>query len=138
MIGSLKDRAARRARDLVAALTSRLERERQTIRAMAALRCRRLHGGEGLCAECAELVSYAEARLRHCPYGEAKPTCLRCPIHCYRPTSREQVRTLMRYAGPRMLTRHPLLTVLHVVDGVRDRLARSTRSQEHEHDTSFE
>jgi hypothetical protein len=30
---------------------------------------------------------------------------------------REQVRAIMRYAGPRMLLRHPVLALMHVWDG---------------------
>ncbi|HNR32353.1 MAG TPA: nitrous oxide-stimulated promoter family protein, partial [Candidatus Hydrogenedentes bacterium] len=41
------------------------------------------------------------------------------PIHCYKPVMREQTRAVMRYAGPRMLFRHPWLTVMHYVDGLR-------------------
>jgi hypothetical protein len=32
---------------------------------------------------------------------------------------RERVRAVMRYAGPRMLLRHPILAVLHLLDGMR-------------------
>jgi hypothetical protein len=34
---------------------------------------------------------------------------------------RERVREVMRYSGPRMLTRHPVLAVAHLVDGRRKR-----------------
>ena len=37
------------------------------------------------CEECRRFLDYAERRLEKCPYGEAKPTCARCPIHCYKP-----------------------------------------------------
>jgi hypothetical protein len=32
---------------------------------------------------------------------------------------REKIRAVMKYAGPRMMVRHPLLAVGHLVDGVR-------------------
>jgi hypothetical protein len=32
---------------------------------------------------------------------------------------RERVRTVMRYAGPRMMWRHPFLALAHLVDGRR-------------------
>ncbi len=72
-----------------------------------------------MCAECAEFRSYAEKRLQKCPYGEDKPTCANCPIHCYKPARRAQVRKIMRYAGPRMLLRHPVLAITHQLDGLR-------------------
>jgi hypothetical protein len=75
--------------------------------------------GSGLCEGCAELSSYADFRLEKCPYGVAKPTCVNCPIHCYRPTMRERMRDVMRVSGPRMLARHPVLAVRHMLDGKR-------------------
>jgi len=99
---------------------SRLARELKTIRAMLRIACRDRHGtAEGLCAECSALADYAAKRLALCPYGTDKPTCVNCRIHCYGPRQREQVRETMRYAGPRMLLRHPYLAIMHVVDGRR-------------------
>ena len=43
----------------------------------------------------------------------------RCPVHCYRPGMREAVREVMRYAGPRMVVRHPVLALRHLLDGRR-------------------
>jgi hypothetical protein len=100
--------------------TARTRREWKTIRAMIALHCQGVHAEDaGLCPECRELEDYARARLERCPYGETKPTCVNCPIHCYQQTMRERVRVVMRYAGPRMLLRHPVLALLHMVDGRR-------------------
>ncbi len=95
----------------------RVARERKTIEAMIRLFCREQHGAKHqLCAECAGLWSYAQQRLEKCPYGENKPTCVKCPIHCYKPAAREQVKAVMRYAGPRMLFRRPMLAVRHLID----------------------
>jgi hypothetical protein len=98
-----------------------LERERLTIEKMIGIYCADHHdGGDGrLCGECSEFKEYAETRLRKCPYGEDKPTCSNCPIHCYKPVRREQVQKIMRYAGPRMLLRHPVLAISHKFDGLR-------------------
>jgi hypothetical protein len=101
----------------------RLAREEKTIAAMIALYCRDHHGttaadtGAGLCRECGELMSYARIRLEKCRYGAEKPTCANCRTHCYKPAMRERVREVMRYSGPRMLRRHPVLAVAHLVDG---------------------
>jgi hypothetical protein len=73
----------------------------------------------GLCDACDELRDYARARLQRCPYQDEKPTCAKCPIHCYKPEMRDRIRVVMRYAGPRMLLRHPLLAIMHLVDGLR-------------------
>jgi hypothetical protein len=96
---------------------ARIAREKSTIRAMIAIFCRAHHGGaHALCPECEELLNYAFCRLDRCPFGADKPTCARCPIHCYKPALRERVKAVMRYAGPRMLLRHPILAVRHLLD----------------------
>jgi hypothetical protein len=98
----------------------RLERERHTVAAMIALWCRARHRDvTGLCPECAELARYADQRTGNCPYGRAKPVCSRCRIHCYDNIHRDRIRTVMRYAGPRMLLSHPALALLHLLDRVR-------------------
>jgi hypothetical protein len=79
--------------------------------------CRDHHGGVGgLCSDCEDLRCYAFQRLDNCPFGEAKPACNHCEVHCYSQQMRERVREVMRYAGPRMLLRHPVLSVLHLLD----------------------
>lgn len=99
----------------------RRARELKTIEAMLRLYCR----GQGhrdrtpVCNECAELLAYAERRLRRCVFGDAKPTCANCVVHCYSAPMRERVRVVMRWAGPRMLLRHPILGILHKLDGRR-------------------
>ena len=90
-------------------------REERTIRAMVAIYCRRHHRQQAdVCSDCAALLDYARARLGKCLFGEDKPVCASCPIHCYRPAMREQIRDVMRYAGPRMLLRHPGLALSHM------------------------
>jgi Nitrous oxide-stimulated promoter len=94
----------------------RRKQERKTIEAMIALYCRRQHASGGdLCPECAALADYARQRLEKCPFGDQKPTCATCPIHCYKPACRAQVREVMRYAGPRLLLRRPVLTIRHLL-----------------------
>ena len=97
----------------------RLTREARTLAAMLQIYCRAHHGGGALCGECQALRDYAEMRLARCRFQENKPTCGQCPVHCYRPDAREQVRQVMRFAGPRMLWRHPVLSLRHLLDGFR-------------------
>lgn len=95
-----------------------LERERRTVAAMIRIYCRDRHRTRGeLCAECRRLHDYAMGRLDRCPFGEDKPTCAQCPVHCYQPALRERIREVMRYAGPRMLWRHPWLAICHLLEG---------------------
>lgn len=103
----------------------RIARERATVTAMIRIFCRARHkSSNGLCAECAELQTYALSRLARCPFGQDKPTCANCQIHCYKPQLRERIREVMRYAGPRMLWRHPVLAIRHLLDGRRTALDR--------------
>jgi hypothetical protein len=102
------------------AAARRLARERRTVQVMVALYCRARHrNSDGLCLECAELARYVEKRLDRCPFATAKPTCLNCPVHCYRPEMRQRIRAVMRFSGPRMLLRHPWLAVRHLLDNRR-------------------
>lgn len=100
------------------ALGPRTARELETMRAMLGMYCEHHHGSGGtLCGDCAEILAYARVRLTRCPYGEGKPTCANCPIHCYQERMRARVKAVMRFAGPRMLLRHPILALLHKLDG---------------------
>jgi hypothetical protein len=98
----------------------RIEREKRTVTAMIHLYCQdQHHTREGLCAECSSLQDYAMRRLERCPFQEGKTTCAKCAVHCYKMEMREQIRVVMRYAGPRMLWKHPMLAVQHLRDGRR-------------------
>ena len=100
--------------------TSRLKREWLTLQKMVGIFCAAHHGEPSPCMECREFLDYAKVRLEKCPYGAQKPTCANCPVHCYKRSHREQAQTIMRYAGPRMLLRHPVLTIAHLLDGRRE------------------
>ncbi len=98
----------------------RLARELATLTAMFEIHCRDRHGSaSGLCHKCAGLLAYATRRLDRCVFGDAKPTCANCTVHCYAPAPRADVRVIMRHAGPRMMTRHPVLAARHLLDGRR-------------------
>ncbi len=71
----------------------------------------------GLCEECNNLLFYANQKLDNCSYGETKTTCAKCPIHCYKPEMRQTERKVMRYSGPKMAYKHPILAVRHLFDG---------------------
>jgi len=97
-------------------LGARRRREEKTLKAMVALYCQAHHESAELCPSCRELLAYAIRRLALCPFGEEKPACIHCPIHCYRPEPREAMRAVMRFTGPRMLWRHPYLAIRHLLD----------------------
>ena len=107
---------------------TRIQREKRTVSAMIALYCQAHHpAADTPCAECRKLQDYALARLDRCPFGDKKPTCAKCPIHCYKPGMKARIRDVMRYAGPRMLARHPLLAAMHQLDSLRGGNAQRSR-----------
>lgn len=102
----------------------RLQREQKTVDLMIELYCRERHKSiNELCLNCQKLKDYAHLRLEKCPYQEKKTTCAKCPTHCYQKTMREKIREVMRYAGPRIMQHHPVLAMLHVLDGFRKPVA---------------
>lgn len=102
--------------------------EKTIMEKMMRVYCRgQKHGaGKGsLCAGCEELLAYANNRTSHCPYMESKTFCSKCPTHCYKPEKREQIRSVMRYAGPRMLLHSPVLVLKHALAPKQNRPAQS-------------
>lgn len=103
----------------------RILREKRTIRAMLIIYCRDHHGGADatsrLCEECDRLLHYAHQRLDNCVFGELKQPCNQCSVHCYSKRLRPRIQEIMRYAGPRMTLRYPLLSALHLLDKLRTR-----------------
>jgi len=94
---------------------SRIEEEKRVVRWMIELYCRKQHGGKELCPDCKALAAYCNSRLDGCKFGESKPTCKKCPVHCYKPDMREEIRKVMRYSGPRMIFHHPIAAIRHLM-----------------------
>ena len=63
-----------------------------------------------LCRECSRLLQHGIAKLSQCPY-EPKPSCRKCPTHCYATGYREKVRKVMRFSGT-YLIKHGRLDIL--------------------------
>lgn len=103
----------------------RREREKRTVSQMIALYCAGNHDasarteqalcGEPVCPACAELDAYAALRTERCRKMDVKTSCDECENHCYKPEMRERVRAVMRYAGPRMLAKHPVAAIRHLL-----------------------
>ena len=93
----------------------RIEEEKSVVEQMIRLYCRRKEGNRSLCPSCQELLEYAQGRLDSCRYGDAKPTCKVCPIHCYRPEMKERIRAVTRWSGPRMILYHPVDAIKHML-----------------------
>ena len=96
---------------------------------MISLYCQGNHNTQNdLCEDCAQLLQYATIRLEKCPFAENKGPCSKCTVHCYKPEMREKVRTVMRYAGPRMLKKHPILAVKHLIKEKLSTLPKKTNT----------
>ena len=103
------------------AFSPQKKREQITIETMIFMYCHGNHNTqfEELCPACNTLLTYAKQRIDACPLREKKTTCAQCQIHCYKPEMREHIRDVMKYAGSRMLYKHPILTLYHVVDSLK-------------------
>ena len=78
---------------------------------------RSFEGREMSDEELDELFLYASKRIEACIYrrnDEKKPFCNVCPVHCYKNDMREKIRKVMRYAGPRLLFKRPILSLKHL------------------------
>ena len=102
----------------------RRAREMRTISQMIAMYCQGNnhdernhlgHCGEKMCASCAALDAYAVERTRKCRNMHVKTSCEECGNHCYAPEQRERICAAMRYSGPRMITKHPIAAIRHLL-----------------------
>jgi hypothetical protein len=86
---------------------ARIHREKKTVRTMIQMYCAAHHNSK-----------LPFQRLDLCPFRENKSTCAKCPVHCYTRSMRTQIQGIMRYSAPRMLFKHPILALRHVLDGL--------------------
>ncbi|WP_408900088.1 nitrous oxide-stimulated promoter family protein [Photobacterium piscicola] len=100
-------------------LLGRLDSEFKTITAMIDIYCAKHHQINTLkfqrCNNCDQFRAYVKQRLDRCPYGENKPSCKQCPIHCYKPQQKIMSQTIMRYSGPKMIVKHPIMAIKHLI-----------------------
>ena len=95
---------------------SKIEEEKRVVSIMIDLYCAKNHASEdSLCADCEALLQYAYERLDRCRFGEKKPSCGKCKIHCYKPDMRNRIVSVMRFSGPRMVLTHPILALKHLM-----------------------
>ncbi len=101
----------------------RVIREKKTVEEMIKLYCHHKHGTSGneLCEECNNLLSYTFKRIEKCKFHPDKPTCRNCTVHCYNAKNKEAIKNVMRFSGPKMMFRFPALTVIHFIDGWKDK-----------------
>ena len=104
-----------------AAIEAKRQREKQIVAEMIRLYCRKKHGQNELCPECAQLLQYASERSDRCPFMETKTFCSNCRVHCYKAEMREKIRIVMRFSGPRMLFHHPVLALRHLIEDQKEK-----------------
>ena len=98
------------------------EQEKEMVTQMIQLYCRgNHHTGSLMCSECQKLAEYASMRSDKCPFMETKTFCSACKVHCYAKEQREQIRAVMRYAGPRMTFSHPVLALKHIRTTIKEK-----------------
>ncbi|MDD2371294.1 MAG: nitrous oxide-stimulated promoter family protein [Firmicutes bacterium] len=90
-----------------------IEIQRKTLELMISVYCKGQKHDSPICPSCKALLEYSNKRLDACRYGINKPACSKCKIHCYKPEMREKIKQVMRYSGPRMLYKHPILSIKH-------------------------
>lgn len=99
------------------------KRDIKTIEVMIKIYCHGKHRtGVKFCPKCKELLRYAIKRINRCQLKERKTICAQCLVHCYTPFMREKIRDVMCYSGPRMMYKHPILTLFHLFDGLKPKL----------------
>lgn len=64
--------------------------EKYIVGEMISFYCRKRHGRNVMCKECETLNDYAVERLKKCPFGDDKPVCKNCKVHCYKSEMREK------------------------------------------------
>ena len=68
-----------------------------------------------VCAECRTLLRHAVTKRARCPL-EPKPSCRVCPVHCFAPKMREQIRKVMAFSGRHLILRGHLHLLFHFLE----------------------
>lgn len=90
-----------------------IEKEKRMVLLMIYIFGRHHLGQRMLSQELRSLAQYCFVRLDYCQFGEGKGPCKRCPIHCYSPKRRAQIRQIMRWSGPRVFFLAPIQAIRH-------------------------
>ena len=108
------------------------QKELEVVRLMIEFYCHKNHKtkNHNLCPECEELYKYVEFRRGKCPFGDDKPFCQNCRIHCYKPDMREKIRAVMRYSGPRIVMYHPIIATRHLVETIKEKKKLEKKERE--------
>ncbi len=67
-----------------------------------------------LCHPCRKLLAHALVKRARCPL-DPKPACKHCPVHCYHPAYRQQIREVMKYSGRHLVLSGRLDMLYHLL-----------------------
>ena len=108
--------------------TKSIFREHTTIKAMIEMFCYAKHkNNKELCKSCDKLLNYSKERLYLCPFHSRKFNCKNCKIHCYQNQFRGQIIEVMKFSGPRMIFKHPVLCFAHIYNEFKTLLNKITK-----------
>ncbi len=94
-------------------MKSESEIEKKTIEKVIEIYCNHKHDiPHGLCDDCSELLGDAIHLINKCQH-KPKPACGACKTNCFSSDQRKKMKGIMKYSGPKMLFRHPVLTINH-------------------------
>lgn len=97
---------------------NKIKREIKTFQKMVEIYCKSQHKSKSeICDECNSLEKYAIKKLNKCCFKEDKPACKNCPVHCFKPEYKAKTKEIMRFSGPKMVFKHPILTFWHLQQG---------------------
>lgn len=92
-----------------------IEKDRRTLEAIGRIYCQGNHAScekdaSGMCPECRAAIEQTLARTEVCPHNH-EGNCQDCTTPCHRGEAKQQIKNIMRYAAPRMIFRHPFMTL---------------------------
>lgn len=90
-------------------------RDLKTLEAIGRIFCNAHHPDAdrdeaGLCPACRNTIDATFARTATCP-NHQRSNCEDCAVKCQRGDAQARIKEIMRYSAPRMLFRHPLMTL---------------------------
>ena len=89
---------------------SKVEKDLKVLEKFIQVYCETKHSTRGkpdpreLCEECSKTLDYSIHRREVCPL-DPKPTCKKCPTHCFAPFYRQRIRQVMRFSGMHLIKR---------------------------------
>lgn len=103
------------------------EKEKKIVKLMILLYCKDHKHLESPCESFSELIEYVNMRIDTCPFTETKTYCSNCKVHCYKKDMRDKIKEVMRYAGPRIIFSHPMITIDHMYQGLKHKYKEKSK-----------